>query len=396
MRRILDFDGSSVRIQPGVVLSRLNKYLAKHDRMFGPDPSNSEVTTMGSVLALDNSGSHWLKYRSPRFHVEELEVVLADGSVLRLGHKQNIETLCAVPVKRALSDPIAAPTVSRLDQIQNRVRNILSTHEQTIREQTPASPAHRCGYHLSDLLEGDHLDLTKLLVGSEGTLGLITEATVRTSPIPEHTGVLLLFFDRIDKATQASQLLANMDIAACDLMDRRLLVLARETDPRFVRSIPDDAEAMLLVEVEGESRNSVRQHLAQISESVQQTHHLAFASRMALEQAEIEQAWSITRNVIPTLYRLEGSTRAIPFIEDIALPPAQLSLCLASDSTSLFRSMKRRHLYSATSDTALFTSAPSSMWITKAMSENFMHWLMTSTNRSLPPAERSVVSTAAV
>ena len=324
MRRILDFDGSSVRIQPGVVLSRLNKYLAKHDRMFGPDPSNSEVTTMGSVLALDNSGSHWLKYRSPRFHVEELEVVLADGSVLRLGHKQNIETLCAVPVKRALSDPIAAPMVSRLDEIQNRVRNILSTHEQTIREQTPASPAHRCGYHLSDLLEGDHLDLTKLLVGSEGTLGLITEATVRTSPIPEHTGVLLLFFDRIDKATQASQLLANMDIAACDLMDRRLLVLARETDPRFVRSIPDDAEAMLLVEVEGESRNSVRQHLAQISESVQQTHHLAFASRMALEQAEIEQAWSITRNVIPTLYRLEGSTRAIPFIEDIALPPAQL------------------------------------------------------------------------
>ena len=242
MRRILDFDGSSVRIQPGVVLSRLNKYLAKHDRMFGPDPSNSEVTTMGSVLALDNSGSHWLKYRSPRFHVEELEVVLADGSVLRLGHKQNIETLCAVPVKRALSDPIAAPTVSRLDEIQNRVRNILSTHEQTIREQTPASPAHRCGYHLSDLLEGDHLDLTKLLVGSEGTLGLITEATVRTSPIPEHTGVLLLFFDRIDKATQASQLLVNMDIAACDLMDRRLLVLARETDPRFVRSIPDDAE----------------------------------------------------------------------------------------------------------------------------------------------------------
>ena len=162
------------------------------------------------------------------------------------------------------------------------------------------------------------------MVGSEGTLGLITEATVRTSPIPEHTGVLLLFFDRIDKATQASQLLANMDIAACDLMDRRLLVLARETDPRFVRSIPDDAEAMLLVEVEGESRNSVRQHLAQISESIQQTHHLAFASRMALEQAEIEQAWSITRNVIPTLYRLEGSTRAIPFIEDIALPPAQL------------------------------------------------------------------------
>ncbi len=324
MRRILAFDGERVRIQPGVILARLNKYLAKHNRMFGPDPSNRDVTTMGSVLALDNSGSHWLKYRSPRFHVEELEVVLADGSVLRLNRESNTETLCAIPIKQALSDPVEAPTVSRLDEIQERIRSILTTHQQTIVEHTPKAPVHRCGYHLNNLVRDDHLDLTKLLVGSEGTLGLITEATVRTTPIPEQTGVLLLFFDRIDKATQASQLLGNMDISACDLLDRRLLALARKTDPRFVRSIPDDAEAMLLVEVEGTTRNEIRDRLARISEAIQQQHHLAFASRLALEKAEIKQAWSITQNVIPTLYRLEGSSRAIPFVEDIAVPPAKL------------------------------------------------------------------------
>ena len=115
-----------------------------------------------------------------------------------------------------------------------------------------------------------------------------------------------------------------MDISACDLLDRRLLALARKTDPRFVRSIPDDAEAMLLVEVEGTTRNEIRDRLARISEAIQQQHHLAFASRLALEKAEIKQAWSITQNVIPTLYRLEGSSRAIPFVEDIAVPPAKL------------------------------------------------------------------------
>ena len=335
MRRILGFNGESIRFQPGVILARLNQYLAKHRRMFGPDPSNPEVTTMGSVLALDNSGSHWLKYRSPRMHIEELEVVLADGSVLRLSNKLNLETLCAIPIKRALSDPIETPTISRLDEIQHRLRGILTTHQQTIREHTPVAPVHRCGYHLSDLLEDEHIDLTKLLVGSEGTLGLITEATVRTSPLPDNCGVLLLFFDRLDKATQASQLLVNMDISACDLLDRRLLVMARETDPRFVRSIPDDAEAMLLVEVEGDSRNDIREHLARISESIQQTHRLAFASRIALEQAEIEQAWSIPQNVIPTLYRLEGSTRAIPFIEDISVPPDKLPDVLPQIHASL-------------------------------------------------------------
>lgn len=324
MRRILSFDGERVRLQPGVILSRLNKYLAKHNRMFGPDPSNHEVTTMGSVLALDNSGSHWLKYRSPRLHIDELEVVLSDGSVLRLSRESNMETLCAIPIKRALSDPVDSPTVSRLDEIQQRLRSILSTHQQTICDHTPQAAVHRCGYHLEDLIQGEHIDLTKLLVGSEGTLGLITEATVRTTPIPEQTGVLLLFFDRIDKATQASQLLVNMDISACDLLDRRLLVLARETDPRFVKSIPDDAEAMLLLEVEGDSRNDIRDRLVKLSESIQQHHRLAFASRLALEQAEIKQAWSIIQNVIPTLYRLEGNSRAIPFVEDIAVPPAKL------------------------------------------------------------------------
>ena len=63
MRRILGFNGESIRFQPGVILARLNQYLAKHQRMFRPEPSNPEVTTMGSVLALDNSGSHWLKHR---------------------------------------------------------------------------------------------------------------------------------------------------------------------------------------------------------------------------------------------------------------------------------------------------------------------------------------------
>src|SRR5262245_31607653 len=79
MRRILSFDESTVTIQPGVVLGQLNRYLANFGRQFGPDPATGGVTTIGSVLALDNSGSNWLRYGSARQHVISLQVVLAGG-----------------------------------------------------------------------------------------------------------------------------------------------------------------------------------------------------------------------------------------------------------------------------------------------------------------------------
>jgi FAD/FMN-containing dehydrogenase/Fe-S oxidoreductase len=327
MRRIIGFDGESVRVQPGVVYAHLNQYLGKHNRLFGPDPSTGQVTTMGSVLALDNSGSHWLRYGSARAYVEELEVVLADGTVLRLSQNDNLETLCAVPRRQGLQFA-ETPTVARLDDIQQRLSTILATHHGNIIEHTPKSLVHRCGYHLSNLRQGEHLNLAQLITGSEGTLALITEAKLRTVPIPPHVGVLLLFFDKMEKAIQASAHAVNMDVSACDLLDRRLLILARDTDPRFVQTIPSDAEAMLLVEVTADTRAEVRDRLSEITDQIHKTKRLAFASRIALEQDEIAQAWSITQNVIPTLYRLKGNSRAIPFVEDIAVPPAALPAVL--------------------------------------------------------------------
>src|SRR5215471_4258820 len=82
MRRIVNVDGDAVTVQPGVVLGQLNRYLAAFGRQFGPDPATGGVTTMGSVLALDNSGSNWLRHGSARKHVVSTQLVLADGETL--------------------------------------------------------------------------------------------------------------------------------------------------------------------------------------------------------------------------------------------------------------------------------------------------------------------------
>ncbi|MEZ6120429.1 MAG: FAD-binding oxidoreductase [Pirellulaceae bacterium] len=85
MRRIVWEGEETVRVQPGVVLGKLNQRLSAVDRCFGPDPANRSVTTIGSVLAIDAGGSHWTQYGSARSHVEKIRIVLANGQEVEFG-----------------------------------------------------------------------------------------------------------------------------------------------------------------------------------------------------------------------------------------------------------------------------------------------------------------------
>lgn len=309
MRRIIEVGEDTVRVQPGVIHSQLNRHLARFGRIYGPDPATRSVTTMGSVLALDASGSHWLQYGSARSQIVSMQVVLADGSVIE-----------------ANRHPVAAndQTNPRLQTLVTRLADLISRRQALLDEHRPKTKVNRSGYHLYDVLADGQLDLARLLVGSEGTLAIITEATVRTQPRPKHRGLVLLFFDRLDSAARGALEVTTMDVAACDLMDRRLLTIAREIDVRYDLLIPREAEAMLLVELCGDDQNELRDRLQQMVVRLQRRKRLAFDSRTTMEQEERDLYWRLARRVIPTLYRLKGTSRALPFIEDVAVPPAML------------------------------------------------------------------------
>lgn len=317
MRRILHIGEDTVRIQPGIVHAQLNRQLAFYGRLFGPDPATRSVTTMGSVLSLDGGGSHWLKYGSARGRIERMQVVLADGAVIEAER---------VPVNGEATSN-GSP---RRAEVVRRLTDLLQRNEKAIAGNRPKSAVNRAGYQVYEALQDGQLDLARLLAGSEGTLALITEATVKTDPIPRHRGVALLFFDRLENAGHAAIALAGMGVSACDLMDRRLLTISREIDVRFDLVIPREAEAMLLVESQGEQADEVREHLRQIVNRIQRRRRLAFDSRMTLDVEERNLYWSLTRRVVPRLHRLRGSTRPIPFVEDIAVPPETLPAMLVT------------------------------------------------------------------
>jgi FAD/FMN-containing dehydrogenase/Fe-S oxidoreductase len=317
-RRILMVDATRARVQAGVVLASLNRYLAPQGLLFGPDPAMSHVTTMGSVVAIDAGGSHWRRYGSARRHVESLKIVLADGEVLEVGKH---------PVPIADREATNGST-SRLEQIVQSVAGLIRRHAKIIAGSRPQSLVNRSGYVLDDVLVDGQLDLAKVLVGSEGTLALVAEATVTVDRLPTHRGCVLLIFDSLDKAANAVLEINRLEPVACDLMDRRHLNLARENDVRYELMIPGEAEAVLLVEHNAGTNGDLQAKLDETVEIAQYKSGLAAAAHVSEDEADFQLYWGLARRFVPTLYRLQGSTRPIPCVEDIAVPPAALPVFL--------------------------------------------------------------------
>jgi FAD/FMN-containing dehydrogenase/Fe-S oxidoreductase len=311
LRRVIRIDPDRVRLQPGVVYERLNDPLRSQGRVFGPDPATAAVTTVGGMIAIDAAGSRWLKYGSTRRHVQSLQVVLADGHILEVG-------------REPIADGESASEIPRKRELVNRLVALLTEKADLIRENQPNTLQNHCGYNLVDIMADGYIDLARLLVGSEGTLALITEATLDTEPLPRHRGVALLLFDSVEKAARAVPDVLAHSPTACDLMDRRHLSLAREGEQRFNGLIPAETEAALLVEQDGDDPLDVRNRLHQLVNELWQQRRMAFGARQAFEDDEVKLFWRLADKLQPALYRMAGSSRPLPIVEEMAVSPTVL------------------------------------------------------------------------
>lgn len=320
---------TTVRVQPGVVCQQLNRQLREYGRYFAPDPSGAGVTTLGSMLALDAAGSHSVRVGSTRDHVASLELVLMGGASFEAADERVPDSPSASgadidaehQLPGALPDSDGAALKRRLVR---RISRLIEENAILIADRQPPSVRNRCGYMLRGALESGRLHMPRLLVGSEGTLALFTAATLHTAPLPAHRGVVLLLFGDIESAIRAVQEIAPHEPSACDLLDRRLLTLAREADRRFEELIAPTAEAALLVEQTGLSATQIRNRIALVVKAVRKSIDANVVAHEAYSLDEVDFLWSLPEKVVPLLARMQGQTRPLPFVEDVAVPAAVL------------------------------------------------------------------------
>lgn len=326
MTSVESIGAETVRVQPGVVRDKLNAQLRPYGRYLPPDPSTTQVTTVGGMIGVDAAGSHAIRIGSMRDYVPSLETVLSSGQVFEF--EQELLPLSASPTPYGGD---RAPPIDRPSGIHDskqllvaRLAQVLRQNEDLIRQHQPAMVRNCAGYALRGVLTETHLDVPRMLVGSEGTLAITTAATLNTAPLPAHRGVVLLLFRHLEAALRVAKGLTEEQPTACDLLDRRLLTLAREDDPRFEVMIAKSAEAALLVEQIGYSERQLLDRLKRITDKARHLESTLIIARQSTREDEVEFLWSLPARVVSLLIKLPGPVRPFPLFEAIAVPPQNL------------------------------------------------------------------------
>jgi FAD/FMN-containing dehydrogenase/Fe-S oxidoreductase len=312
-RSIVEVGADTVRVQPGVTARALALRLAQEGRRFAPAPSLGECT-VGGMLATNASGPRTFRHGYTRDHVAALRVVLDSAD--------------AADMARRSRWPAPEAPHGRLDDIVSSAVTLLQQNATLIEATRPRTRFDRCGYLLHDVLDADRLDLARLLVGSEGTLALFTEATLRTAPLPGGRALALLGFASLDAALRASRLALPGGPAACELIERRLLGLARGRDAVVAELVPAAAEAVLLVEYEADTPAAAGAVARDLTHRAQWQERLAMLAQVAETGDEIAHLWRVRDAALPSLYGLRGAAQPLAFVEDVAVPAELLPLYL--------------------------------------------------------------------
>jgi len=332
-----DSESETARAQAGITLAELNGELAEYGLKYAPDPAWGDKSVLGGAIGNNSTGAHSLVYEKADGYLESAEVVLADGTVTTLGWVDTDD----------LAD-LADPDGDLEARIYAEVQRVLDEEADEIRERFPDLKRNVSGFNydrlLADVEERGAVNVARLLAGSEGTLGIVTEAEVSLEPVPAETAVAMLTYDDVVDAMRDVAPILEHDPSAVEVMDDVFLDLARDTDEfrDVVDLLPEGTDSTLLVEFYGDSEAEARQQVADLvadrlptatpagdpAEGAGDVTDDPVHAVDVLEAYDDERQthfWKMRKAGLPILLSRTSDEKHWPYIEDTAIPAEHLA-----------------------------------------------------------------------
>lgn len=316
MRRILELDTKQrlSRVQPGVSYRTFQDAIKTHGYFLPVYPSSIDFATIGGAIANNSAGEKSVKYGDTRRYVDSLEVVLANGELIQtsrlskrdLNHKKG-QTNFEGEVYRQLDNLIT----DNWDLIQQSVNK-------------PNVSKNAAGYSLADVKHKDgSFDLTPLMVGSQGTLGIITEAIVRLEPHNPRKTLFAAYFKDVASAAAAVPGLLELEPSAIEMVNDRLLDFVGSVSPTRLKGLVEPPYPSVILLVEFDDFGDRKQH-AKAKKAEKFLGNCSDRYAVTDDFDEQERLWSLRHAAAELITSPVGTGMALPIIEDGIVPRENL------------------------------------------------------------------------
>jgi len=319
MKKIVDinYEAGYAICQPGVIQDQLNKALEKEGFCLGPDTSTGNRATIGGMTANNSAGAHSLRYGKMVDNVISCRLILSNGETVEFGEE----------TEESFKEKMNSG--GRIGEIYSVIHDIMTNHVEAVDKAFPKIQRRVSGYNLDEVIKGFPLNMAKVIVGSEGTFGIIDLVTVKISPKPANTVLSVLHCSDFTEALNKVGIILEHEPFSLELIDKNVIELGKQSTTMRGQLdwLQGEPELLLVAEWDGSTPGIALKKQEEFDKAI--TEEELFYANVPLNHKNSQsKVWKLRKAGLGLLMSKRSEDRAVAFLEDVAVAPEKLGTFL--------------------------------------------------------------------